>query len=98
MSRLIEFLQFCVSIVVALFRLFFLMCAMFTSALHLILFTKTEIYNVELRGQPLLCDRQKFADQLSFIDSLCISNQELLDYADEHTELPPDTDEGGNDI
>ena len=90
------------SVLIALARLIFLTLAMFTSALHITLFTKTELCNVELRGQPLLCDRRKLKDQISFVDKVMIENPELLDYADEQMrqngELPPDDDEGDHDI
>lgn len=98
MSRLTELLGEIGSIIVALLRLAFLTCAMVTSGIHIVLFTRTEVWNVEMKGMPWRCDREKMNDQLAFVDKICLENPELLDYADEHTELPPDIDEGGNDI
>lgn len=98
MSRLTELLGEIGSIIVALLRLAFLTCAMVTSGIHIVLFTRTEVWNVEMKGMPWRCDREKLEDQMSFMEKTLLNNPELLDYADEHTELPPDIDEGGNDI
>lgn len=102
MDKLSEFWGETYSIVRALIRLVFLTIAMFASGIHLILFTRVEICNLEMRGMPLLVDRKKLGDQISFVDSLCLNNQDLLDFADEQMrqngELPPDDDEGDHDI
>ena len=84
------------SITIAWCRLCFLTLAMFVSGTQLILFSRTEIYNVELRGQPWLYDRDKLADRLSFVDKVMLENQDLLDYADEHSDIhsEDDDDEG----
>ena len=96
MDRIREVLDEIASIIVALVRLIFLVFAMITSGMHIVLFTRTEICNIEMRGMPWRCDREKMADQLSFVDSLCISNPELLDYADEHPDAPPPADDEGD--
>lgn len=99
-DRFNEFLGEIYSLVIALLRLLFLTCAMFTSGVHIVLFTRTELYNVELKGQPWRCDREKMEDQMSFIEKTMLNNPELLDFADEQMKnegFPPD-DEGDNDI
>ena len=102
MDKLSEIWREVYSIIRALMRLVFLTIAMFASGVHVVLFTRTEIFNVEMRGMPLLCDREKLGDQISFVDSLCLNNQDLLDYADEQMEkdgkFPPSDDDDGTDI
>ena len=86
------------SVLVACLRLCFLTVNMFISGLHIIIFSHTEICNVEMKGQPLLYDRDKTLDQMSFVDSLMSHNPDLLDFADEQMrkdgELPPEDDNG----
>ena len=94
-DRIAEFLEAFFSVVIALIRLFFLTCAMITSGVQIILFTGTEICNIEMKGMPLMYQRRKIKDQLSFVDSVCLQNQDLLDYADENSgDLPPTDDLG----
>ena len=97
MNRVVDFLEAFISIVIALCRLFFLTCAMVSSAIHIILFSETEIYNIEMKGMPLRHQRKKDMQNLAFVDSLMINNQDLLDYADEdmrkNGELPPEDDD-----
>ena len=83
------------SITVAIIRLAFLAAAMLVSGVQLILFTRTEICNVEMKGQPWLCDRDKLADRLSFVDKVMLENQDLLDYADEHSDIHSEDDDEG---
>lgn len=100
MNKMREILSEVGSVIVALIRLLFLTCAMFTSGVHVVLFTRTEVCNIEMRGMPWRCDREKMADQMSFVDKICLENPELLDFADEQMKnegFPPD-DEGDNDI
>ena len=97
MNRLREILSEIWSAVVALIRLLFLTCAMLTSGIHIVLFTRTELCNIELRGQPWLCDRAKMEDQMSFIEKTMLNNPELLDYADAHPDMPPPSDEDEDD-
>ena len=80
----------------------FPICYLLLSGVHIILFTRTEICNVEMRGMAWRCDREKMHDQLSFVDRVCLENPDLLDYADEQMrkdgELPPpDTDDSDGD-
>ena len=95
MNRITEFLGELYSVIIALFRLFFLTCAMLTSGLQIILFTRTEVCNIELRGMPWRCDRLKDMQNLAFIDKICVENPDLLDYADEHPDAPSDDDDEG---
>ena len=100
MNRLHEIMAEVFSAVVALLRLVFLTCAMFASGVHIVLFTRTEVCNIEMRGMPWRCDRERDMSTLSFIDKICLENPDLLDYADEQMEkdgkLPP-TDDDDND-
>ena len=104
MNNIREFLAEASSAIIALLRLVFLTCAMFASGVHIVLFTRTEVCNIEMRGMPWRCDREKVADQMSFVDKLCLDNPELLDFADEQMgkegKFPPldDDDEGNMDI
>ena len=55
----------------ALLRLLFLTIAMFASGVHLVLFTRTEVCNVEMRGMPWVTDRDTgHADNEQ--DGLCL--------------------------
>lgn len=104
MNRIKEIFSEIGSATIALVRLFFLVCAMFTSGVHIVLFTRTEVCNIEMRGMPWRCDRERLADNMSFVDKICLENPELLDFADEQYrkdgKLPPidDDDEGNMDI
>ena len=97
MDRLKELCGDISSVIIAILRLLFLTCVMFASSLHLILFAQLEITNVELRGIAWRSRREKDMRTLSFIDHLCIQNPELLDYADEHPDMPPPSDEDEDD-
>ena len=98
MNKIIDFLEAFVSIIIALCRLFFLTCAMVSSAIHIIIFSETEIYNIEMKGMPLRHQRKKDMQNLAFVDTLMINNQDLLDYADEHQDAPPEDDDDDEDI
>ena len=86
------------SVIRAVLRLVFLTLAMFMSGLHICIFSRTEICNIELKGIPWRCDREKMDDQISFVDSLMSNNPDLLDFADDQMrnngDLPPDIDPG----
>ena len=101
MNKLSEIWGEIYSVIRAILRLIFLSVTMIASGLHIILFTRTEIYNVELKGMPLLCDREKIGDQISFVDSLMCNNPDLIEFADEQEknngDLPPDVDNGGEE-
>ena len=97
-DKLNEFWGEISSVVIALVRLVFLTFAMVTSAVHITIFTRTEVCNIELKGQPWRCDREKIEDHMSFIEKTCIENQDLLDYADENSgDLPPIDDSDDDD-
>lgn len=112
MSNLLEliynFFSSVGSALIALTRFFFLLMALTASGVHIILFTRTEICNVEMRGQAWRCDREKMMDQLSFVDKVCLENPDLLGFADEQMnkdrDLPTafdddeDDDEGDSSI
>ena len=92
-SRLSEFLGEIYSVIIALVRIIFLTAAMVTSAVHVALFARTEICNIELKGMPWRCDRLKEMQNLAFIDKICIENPDLLDYADEYPDVHSDDDD-----
>ena len=97
MSRINEVLETVWSIIIAVLRFFFLMIALIPSGLHVIFFTRTEICNIELKGLPYRCDREKIANTLSFVDKMCLENPELLDLPDNSPapeDFPHDEDEG----
>lgn len=97
MDKIREVLDEIASMIVALARLIFLVFAMITSGIHIVLFTRTEICNIEMRGMPWRCDREKIEDQMSFIEKACLQNPELLDYADAHPDTSPPSDEDEDD-
>lgn len=94
-GKLNEFWGEVFSIIMALARLVFLTAAMITSSVHVVLFSRTEVCNIELRGMPWRCDRQKASENLAFMDKLYIQNPELFESVDEqdHTNSE-DTDDG----
>lgn len=97
MTRINEIFEVLLSITIALFRFFFLVVALIPSGLHVIFFTRTEICNIELKGLPYRCDREKIANTLSFVDKMCLENPELLELGDNPPapeDFPNDEDEG----
>lgn len=66
------------SALIALLRLCFLTLNFFVSGVNLILFTRTEICNIEIRGNAFRCDREKNLANLAFVDKLLIENPDLL--------------------
>ena len=84
------------SIAIAILRLLFLTCNMLISGLHIVLFSKTEICNVEMQGLPWRCDRDKMNEQISFVDKLYRDNPDLVDIDPEHIEdIHPEDDDNG---
>lgn len=79
---------------IALLRLVFLAVTFVISGVHLILFTRTEICNIEIRGNAFRCDREKDLANLAFVDKLMVENPDLLDIADGIDRgLPNDSDD-----
>lgn len=66
-----------VSYVIAIIRLFFWAGLLILSGLQQILFTRTEICGIDLRGLPLRCDREDIIDKVSYVDKLKIENPDL---------------------
>ena len=98
MNQIVSFIEEFYSIIIAIIRLLFLVCATIASGLQIILFTRTEICNIEMRGMAWRCDREKMADQISFVDKICLENPDLLDFADEQMQkeqkgLPPEDED-----
>jgi hypothetical protein len=71
---------------------------MVASGIHIILFSETEICNIEMKGMPLRHQREKDMENLAFVDTLLVNNPELLDYADAHPDMPPPGDEDDGDM
>lgn len=70
------------SALIALLRLCFLTVTFFISGVSLILFTRTEICNIEIRGNAFRCDREKDLAKLAFVDKLLVENPDLLAISD----------------
>jgi hypothetical protein len=71
---------------------------MFVSSLNLILFAQLEIVNVELKGQAWRSRREQDMRTLAFLDKVMIENPDLLDYAEQQANEPPqDTDDDEED-
>ena len=66
-----------VSYLIAIARLFFWELLLLFSGLQQILFTRTEICGIDLRGLPLRCDRDDIIDKVSYMDKLKIENPDL---------------------
>ena len=92
------------SALIALLRLCFLTVTFFISGVSLILFTRTEICNIEIRGNAFRCDREKDLAKLAFVDKLLVENPDLLAMTDENagpncfSDDDIDEDDGGGDI
>lgn len=73
--------QYCfwtfVSCLIAIVRLLFWAGLLLLSGLQQILFTRTEICGLELRGLPLRCDRDDVLDKISYMDKLKAENPDL---------------------
>ena len=88
MNRLNEIFGVIFSVLRAWLRLCFLTATLFISGTQLILFSRMEICNVEMKGMPWMHDRQKDMQNIAFLDRLCVENPELLDIPE--GELPED--------
>lgn len=101
-ERVKEFLNVFTSAVIAILRLLFLAVGLIASGLHLIIFSRLEICNIELKGLPYRCDREKDMQNMAFIDKLVLENPDLLDYADDQRakddrDLPSQFDDNNED-
>ncbi len=67
------------SLLIAVARFFFLVISLIPAGLQIILFSKTEICNVEMQGLPWRCDRDKMNEQISFVDKLYRDNPDLIE-------------------
>ena len=83
------------SVMLAIIRLFFLLLALTFSGLQIILFTRTEICNIEMKGQPWRCDREKMMDNVAFVDKMYLENPELFE-GTETQDLGEDEGDGGD--
>lgn len=77
MSRIKDFSSYLGSLAIAIARLFFWEALLFFSGLQQILFTRTEICGIDLRGLPLRCDRDDICDKISYMDKLKCENPDL---------------------
>ena len=92
-----EFFKDLYSMCVAILRLLFLCATLLMSGLQIVIFTRTEVCNVEMRGMPWRVDREKDLSNLAFIDKVCLENPDLLDYAERGSDFPPEDTEDGED-
>ena len=92
MTQLQTFIASFVSLIIAIARFFFLIVSLIPAGLQIILFTRTEICNVEMQGLPWRCERDKMNEQISFVDKLYRDNPDLID-PDDIIELPPEDDD-----
>lgn len=95
-DRIAEFFNCFGSVIIALCRLFFLTLSFITAGLHVVLFSRTEVCNAELRGMPWRCDRQRASENLAFIDKMYIENPELFEPVNDQ-DLPPTDDSDDDD-
>ena len=79
MNRLQSFGASFISLLIAVARLFFLVISLIPAGLQIIIFTRTEICNVEMQGLPWRCDRDKMNEQISFVDKLYRDNPDLIE-------------------
>ena len=82
---------------IALLRLVFLTITVVFSGVHLILFTRTEICNIEIRGNAFRCDREKNLANLAFVDKLCVENPDLMETIDEMQQADSDEDDSNGE-
>lgn len=77
MNKVKDCLNYLGSVFIAIARLFFWEAMLFFSGLQQILFTRTEICGIDLRGLPLRCDRDDICDKISYMDKLKCENPDL---------------------
>lgn len=77
MDKIKWFFSNVLSYIIAIARLLFWEVLLFFSGLQQILFTRTEICGIDLRGLPLRCDRDDIIDKVSYVDKLKIENPDL---------------------
>ena len=95
MEILEEFFKSLYSMTIAIVRLFFLCATLLMSGLQIVIFTRTEVCNLEMKGMPWRCDRQKMNDQLAFVDKMYLENPDLFEGGE--TNFPPEDTEDGED-
>ena len=94
MDKFYGFLSLVGSYIIAIIRLFFWMGVLLVSGLQQILFTRTEICYIELKGLPLRCDRDDIIDKISYVDKLKVENPDLEIVDEEDGNNSDDTNEG----
>ena len=68
-----------ISYLIALARLINWTILVFFSGLQRILFTRSEVVEVQLRVTPLRSDLKDTDDKLAYIDKLCLENPDLVE-------------------
>ena len=95
MDKIKWFFSNLMSYVIAIARLLFWEILLFFSGLQQILFTRTEICGLDLRGLPLRCDRDDVLDKISYVDKLKAENPDLDLMTDEdYEDFDEDNDQG----
>ena len=85
------------SYAIAIARLLFWEVLLLFSGLQQILFTRTEICGIDLRGQPLRCDREDICDKIAYMDKLKEENPDLeIVDEDELNDILDDIDDEGD--
>ena len=95
MDKIKWFFSNLMSYAIAIARLLFWEVLLFFSGLQQILFTRTEICGLDLRGLPLRCDRDDVLDKISYVDKLKAENPDLDLMTDEdYEDFDEDKDQG----
>ena len=95
MDKIKWFFSNLMSYAIAIARLLFWEVLLFFSGLQQILFTRTEICGLDLRGLPLRCDRDDVLDKISYVDKLKAENPDLDLMTDEdYEDFDEDNDQG----
>ena len=98
MDKFKDLLSYLGSVFIAIARLFFWEAMLFFSGLQQILFTRTEICGIDLRGLPLRCDRDDICDKISYMDKLKCENPDLeIVDEDDLNDILKDDEENGEE-
>ena len=97
MDKIKWFFNNILSYCIAIARLFFWVVLLIFSGLQQILFTRTEICGLDLRGLPLRCDRDDICDKIAYVDKLKCENPDLeIVNEDEYDDILGDIDDEDN--
>lgn len=83
------------SILIAVIRFIILLISIFFGGLQIILFQRTEIAMIDLRGCAWRCDCENDVEKLSLIDKLTTENPDLT--TQEDINIPKEDDDSGEE-